>query len=88
MTNKVLSLLLTPAEIDLITSHTFYEDRDKLIGEVKGSKVRIRMTLDDIEHLAGHIAAAANHEDNSRLQRKLDRLSDKVEACIERCSGQ
>lgn len=48
----------------------------------KASKYVITLTTDELEDLAGYIAAEANHEEDKIRQRKLDKLYDRVDAVL------
>jgi len=39
--------------------------------------------LDDLDELAGFIAADANHAKDKKLQKELDRLCDRVQATLD-----
>lgn len=41
------------------------------------------LTLDDLDDLAGHVAAEANHAPDKRLQKKLDVIFQKIEHLLE-----
>ena len=45
-----------------------------------GNQVTVRYTLSDIDDLLGCIAAAANHEENRKVQQELDGLYDRIRA--------
>jgi hypothetical protein len=42
----------------------------------------LMLTLDDLDDLAGHVAAAANHAEDKALRDKLDRISRKIEKLL------
>src|SRR4051794_37384960 len=42
----------------------------------------LMFTLDDLEDLAGHVAAGANHAEDKSLRDKLDRISRKIEKLL------
>ena len=41
------------------------------------------MSLDDIEELQGHVAAASNHTDTKQLQRRLDKVFEKLDRFLD-----
>jgi hypothetical protein len=43
----------------------------------------VTMTLDEFEDFGGYIAAAANHTDDQKLQRKLDAVFQKIQRILE-----
>ena len=75
-------LLLSKKQIDLILEHTFAEDEllDALrVPKVVGSRRQILFTLHDLDDLNGHVAAAANHCEDRKLQRQLDVIYDTIQ---------
>lgn len=50
---------------------------------VEGKGIKVDMSLDDIEEIQGFIAAEANHTENKKLQRDLDRLFDKLQVYLD-----
>ncbi len=80
--HEKVSLLIYKKQIDLILEHTFAED-DLLqalsIAEVSGSKRKALLSLHDLEDLNGHVAAAANHCGDRKLERELDGIYDLIE---------
>ncbi len=75
-------LRLSKRQIELIVEHTFAEDSllDSLrVAEVVGGKRKVRFTLHDLEDLNGHVAAAANHCADRKLQRELDVIYDTIQ---------
>lgn len=78
---QLVDVRLTPRERDLILERTFIEDEmaGRLRGATpRGSNLVIRLTLDDIDDLAGHLAAEANHCREPRVRRVLDAVYDRL----------
>jgi predicted nucleotidyltransferase len=48
----------------------------------------LMLSLDELDDLAGHVAAAANHALDKRLRSKLDRISRKIADLLERHTDQ
>ena len=76
--NEKVPLRLSEEQIQLIREHTF-ADSELLnafnIAEVVSKTKRQAMyTLYDLEDLEGHVAAAANHCEDRKLQGKLDTI--------------
>jgi hypothetical protein len=68
-------LSITLAQRDLIRNHTFagpHLTNTLNIAELKGNKIIVYYTLDDLDELAGYVAAAANHAKNRKLEKSLD----------------
>jgi repressor LexA len=83
---ELVDVRLTTRERDLILDRTFIDDemRARLRGAAsRGSNLMAQLTLDDIDDLAGHVAAEANHCSEPRVRRMLDAVYDRL-ATIER----
>jgi hypothetical protein len=81
-----IEIKLTPTERDLILEHTFagndLTDRIKL-ALLKGKHISAGYTLEELDELVGFIAAEANHSEDRKLERQLDRLFEKLSRVIE-----
>ena len=79
-------LSLQDRERQLILEHTFAEDeltnRLRLMPD-PGRPRNYLSTLDDLDSLAGHVAAQANHEKNKRLEKELSQLYDRIAGVLE-----
>ena len=81
-----IPLELSDLERDLILEHTFADD--ELTGRLRilpapGAPPVYCFTLDDLEELAGYVAAEANHAKNKKLQKELDRLFARMETVLQ-----
>jgi hypothetical protein len=69
-----VSLELTERERDLIMKHTFADsdltDRLRILPS-PGRRPFYRFTLDDLDELAGYVAAEANHTKIKKLEKEL-----------------
>lgn len=76
-------LKLTPTEQKAILEDLMCLDRqyEQIIQETPAGKP-VLMTLDDLENLAGYVAAEANHTEDKRLSRKLDKVFDKCQKLL------
>jgi repressor LexA len=54
------------------------ENRIRAAEEEKRSPTPVAFTLDDLDDLVGHVAAAANHCENARVRARLYRLFDRL----------
>jgi DNA-binding MarR family transcriptional regulator len=77
---------LTRRERDLILERTLIDD--EMEGRLRGATCRsfnlvVQLALDDIDDLAGRVAAEANHYSEPRVRRVLDAVHDRL-ATIER----
>ena len=72
-------LVLTRRQIALIRDETFYPEPEELLGVVDRRGVRLHLPLWVYEDMQGHVAAAANHCKDRKLQGELDKLFDRLE---------
>jgi repressor LexA len=76
-----IALMLSPLERDLIVERTLIDpemEEQLRCAQPSGSKLVIALTLDDVDDLAGHVAAEANHCDDKRIRRSLDAVYDRL----------
>ena len=72
---------LSPRERDLVVERAFLDSRIESRlrrAAVLGSGLVVNLTLDDIDDLAGCIAAEANHCADTRVRRILNRVFDRL----------
>jgi len=83
--NDTVLLELNERERELILSYTFADEsltnRLRVVSK-KGERPIFRFTLDDLDELAGFLAAEANHAKNKILGEQLDQLCDRIEATL------
>jgi hypothetical protein len=78
-------VVLSAEEIADIRQHTFLGPELLLSGLVEPSgSVRFHGSLEDLEEVRGYVAASANHTKNRKLGKRLNRISDKLAAIIDR----
>ena len=79
-----VGLKLTAAERKLILDDLLYLEKEyeQVVRETPANEP-VRFTLDDWEGLGGCIAAEANHTDDPKLKRKLDRLFAKINKLLD-----
>ncbi len=81
-----VSLELTERERDLITKYTFagndLTDRLRVMPSFRGQP-SYRFTLDELDELAGHVAAEANHTKVKNLQKELRQLFSRIADVLE-----
>jgi len=81
-----IEINITPEERDLILDLTFADEvlTDRLkIAEMRGKYLVARYSINELDDLIGFISAEANHTEDKKLQKKLDRLIDKLERMLE-----
>ncbi len=72
---------LSPGQRDLILEHTFIDlelEEHLRVAETEGASIVVRLTLDDLDDLLGHVAAQANHSKDAKLGKRLDTLYDRL----------
>ncbi len=82
-----IEIKFTPQERDLIIDHTFTGPNltQRLqIAEIKGKYLIAKYSMYDLDELIGFIAAEANHTDDKKNEKKLDRLFDKLNSILEK----
>jgi hypothetical protein len=79
-------LELNEHERDLIMRHTFagsnLTDRLRIVPS-PGRRPFYRFTLDDLDELAGYVAAEANHAKVKKLEKELRRLYGRIADVLE-----
>jgi len=55
---------------------------------VEGKRLRLDLSLDDIEDVQGHVAAEANHTRDAKRRQRLDKLFDKFQKFLDRYDDQ
>jgi hypothetical protein len=83
--DEKIPLELNDRERELILKHTFAGD--ELTGRLRvpkpGASPIYGFNLDDLDDLAGYVAAEANHAKNKKLQKELQGLYNRVAAVLE-----
>ena len=82
-----IEIKFTPQERDLIIDHTFTgPDLTKRlqIAEIKGTRLIVKYSTYDLDELIGFIAAEANHTDDKKIEKKLDRLFERLTRILEK----
>jgi hypothetical protein len=81
-----IPLELTERERDLISNHTFagnnLTDRLRVVPRT-GQRPFYRFTLDDLDELAGYVAAEANHAKAKKLEKELRQLYSRIADALE-----
>jgi hypothetical protein len=78
-----VGLELTGAEAKLLLGEILLPDPDvEAVIKSTPPGEPVLLTLDDLDDLAGHVAAAANHARDARLRKKLDTVSSKIDRLL------
>jgi len=81
-----LPLTFSARERDLVLSEVSPpRDLEKRIrmSVIEKNQLVARFTLDELEELAGYVAAYANHATNRKLQQELDRLFSRIQGLLD-----
>ena len=81
-----IPLELTERERDLIMKHTFADNNltDRLrVVPSPGQRLFYRFTLDDLDELAGYVAAEANNAKVKKLEKELRQLYSRISDALE-----
>src|SRR5687767_8021638 len=74
-----LDFRLTPRERDLIIERTFIDaETEERAAPPFGSRLIVQLTLDDVDDLAGDVAAEANHCAEPRVRQALEAVYDRL----------
>ena len=81
-----IEIKFTKQEKELIIDHTFAgpDLTNKLkIAEIKGKHLIAKYTIYDLDELIGFIAAEANHTEDKKVEKKLDKLFERLSRILE-----
>ncbi len=78
-----LPVYFSQAELDDVRELTFVDTRLISHAVIEGKRLRVELSLDDIEELQGYVAAEANHTRDSKLQKRLDKLFDRFQKLLD-----
>ncbi len=76
-----IEIKFTPQERDLIIDHTFADPgltKRLKIAAIKGKHLITKYSIHDLDDLLGFIAAEANHTEDKKLEKNLDKLFEKL----------
>src|SRR5207253_1092380 len=86
-----IALELNAGERELILNHTFADDdltnRLRVVRRADEQPV-YSFTLDDLDELAGYVAAEANHANDRKLQKELSALYARITALMDYVEGE
>ena len=83
--DEKVPLKLTATERKLVLGDLMIMDQEneQAIRETPTGEP-VMMTLGELDDFIGYIAAEANHTEDKRLERKLDRISDKIQGLLDK----
>ena len=76
-----IEIKFTPKERDLILDHTCADlelTKRLEIAEIKGKHLITKYSIDLLDDLLGYIASEANHTEDQKLEKKLDKLYERL----------
>jgi len=82
-----IEIKFTPQERDLIVDQTFADPgltKRLKIAEIKGKHLIAKYSIHDLDDLLGFIAAEANHTDDKKIGKKLDRVFERLTRILEK----
>ena len=82
-----IEIKFTPQERALIIDHTFADPgltKRLKIAEIKGKHLIAKYSIHDLDDLLGFIAAEANHTDDKKIGKKLDRVFERLTRILEK----
>jgi len=88
---QTVPLKLSKRERELILEHTLADDEltaPLRVAPTANQASVYSFTLDDLEELAGYVAAEANHAQDKKLQKQLDRLFTRMETALQSYADQ
>jgi hypothetical protein len=74
-----LPVYFSEEELRLIREHTFVNPDFGRLAVAERGKLKLALSLDDIEEVQGYIAAEANHTKKKKVQHELDVVYDKLQ---------
>ena len=83
-----LPVAFTNEELEDIRTCIMIGEEFGLHAVVDGKRLRLNLSLDDIEDLQGHVAAEANHTLNAKLRKRLDKIFVKLQGFLDRYDDQ
>jgi len=83
-----LPVYFSSKELEDIREHSFVGSDFGQYAIVEDKRLRLDLSLDDIEDVQGYIAAEANHTRNAKLRQRLEKLFDKFQKYLDQYSDQ
>ncbi len=83
-----LPVSFSSKELEDIRELTMIGEEFGRYAVVEGKRLRLDLSLDDIEEIQGHVAAEANHTRDKKRQRRLDELFEKFQKFLDRYDDQ
>jgi hypothetical protein len=83
-----LPVYFSEEDLRLVRERTLVDPDFGRLALAESGKLKLELSLDEIEEVQGYIAAEANHTENMKIQRKLDLLYDKLQRFLDQYDDQ
>ena len=83
-----LPVYFSEEDLRLVPERTLVDPDFGHLALAESGKLRLELSLDEIEEVQGYIAAEANYTENMKIQRKLDLLYDKLQRFLDQYDDQ
>ena len=83
-----LPIFFSGRELDDIRECVMIDEEFGRHAVVEGKRLRLDLSLDEIEEIQGHVAAEANHTPDAKQQQRLDKLFEKFQKFLDRHDDQ
>ncbi|HEY5543918.1 MAG TPA: hypothetical protein VIM04_11765 [Candidatus Binatia bacterium] len=83
-----LPVYFSEEDLRLVRERTLVDPDFGRLAIAESGKLKLELSLDEIEEVQGYIAAEANHTENMKIQRKLDLLYDKLQRFLDQYDDQ
>jgi len=83
-----LPVYFSEEDLHLVRERTLVDPDFGRLALAESGKLKLELSLDEIEEVQGYIAAEANHTENMKIQRKLDLLYDKLQRFLDQYDDQ
>ena len=83
---RAVEIELSERERDLIVNHTLADEvliRDLHLAPAKPDSGKYRFSWEELDDLAGYVAAESNHARNKKLSQEWSRIYDKLTAALD-----
>ncbi len=83
-----LPVSFTAKDLEDIRACTMIDEQFGQHAVVEGKRLRLDLSLDDIEEIQGHVAAEANHTRDAKRRQRLDKLFETFQKFLDRYDNQ
>jgi hypothetical protein len=83
-----LTVSFSGQELEDIRACTMVGEEFGRHAVIEGKRLRLDLSLNEIEELQGHVAAEANHTPDAKQRQRLDKLFEKFQKFLDRHDDQ